>query len=694
MDRKHAEERIKKLRETINYHRYLYHVLDKQEISEAALDSLKHELWKLEQEFPDLITPDSPTRRVAGEVLKGFKKVAHEVPMLSLEDVFNEEEFNDWLARVQKLAPREKFDFFAELKIDGFAISLVYQDGIFTEGSTRGDGKVGEDVTVNLKTIESIPLRLEIFKGQLEERILKNLEKRVLKGRFEVRGEVYMTKKAFEKANSEQIKKGLPPYANPRNTAAGSIRQLNPKIAAERELDFLAYDMVTDVGQTTHEEVHLICKTLGFKTDSSARYCADVQGVMKFWKHIYEVRERLPHLIDGIVVNVNDNALRARLGVVGKAPRGSVAFKFPAKEATTIVEDIKIQVGRTGALTPVAHLKPVEIGGTTVSRATLHNEDEIKRLGIKIGDTVIVRRAGDVIPDVVRVLKEMRTGKEKEFHFPRVCPVCKGPVVRTKGEAAHRCLNAKCPAKRLENIYHFVSKKGFDVKGLGPKIIDKLNEEGLISSPADIFLLKEGDLAPLERFAEKSAENLVNAIRKSKEIEPAKFIFALGILHVGEETAALLAKQAVAQLTTKKFAEHFKKLSLEELEKMPDVGPVVAKSIFDWFHNKENLKLLDDLDKAGIALRSPKLRVASLRPELRPRGFKFQGKNFVLTGELETLTRDEAKDKIRELGGDVSESVSKKTSYVVAGQTPGSKYEKAKKLGIKILNEKEFLKIL
>lgn len=697
MLKQEAQERIKKLRELINYHRYLYHVLDKQEISDAALDALKHELWTLEQEFPSLITPDSPTQRVGGRPAAGFKKVSHSSPMLSLEDVFSSDEFLEWLERVKKMVPSESFDFFSELKIDGFAISLIYENGVFAQGSTRGDGKIGEDVTSNLKTIESIPLRLEnAFTGKntgeygLSALILQNLEKIIVKGRFEVRGEVYMTKNAFEKVNKEQIKKGLQEYANPRNTAAGSIRQLDPKIAASRELDFLAYDLVTDVGQKTHQEEHLICRLLGFKTDILAKYCDNVQEVVDFKEYIYKIREELPYLIDGIVVNVNNNSLYERLGVVGKTPRGSIAFKFPALEAVTIVEDIQVQVGRTGVLTPVAHLKSVDIGGATVSRATLHNEDEIKRLDVRIGDTAIVQRAGDVIPDVVRILKELRTGKEKTFHFPKKCPVCDGLVARIVGEAAHRCLNQDCSAKKLENIYHFVSRKGFNIKGLGPKIIDKLSETGLISSTADLFLLKEGDLAPLERFAEKAAKNLVEAINKAKEIDLAKFIYALGILHIGEETAILITRHfkfPANGLNVKiaDFADVLQQISLEELEIIPEIGPVVAKSIYEWFHNKKNLKLLEDLEKAGLILISPKFQITN---------YKLKGLTFVLTGELKTLTREQAKDKIRMQGGDVSESVSKKTSYTVIGENPGSKYEKAKKLGVKILSEAEFLKMI
>lgn len=711
MTKDQARERIEKLKKEINYHRYMYHVMDKLEISEAALDSLKHELFKLEQQFPELITSDSPTQRVGGEPLSKFKKVTHAVRMLSLEDVFSEQEFKEWIERIQKLAPEGKMDFFGELKVDGFAISLEYENGIFAVGSTRGDGTVGEDVTQNLKTIESIPLRLELEchserseesqrsfghcpqdDENLNPSIIQNIQKKIKNGKIEIRGEVYMTKKAFEEVNKDQEKKGLPPYANPRNTAAGSIRQLDPRIAASRKLDFLAYDVVTDLGQITHEEEHLICKALGFKTDKFARDCKDEMAVIEFWKEIAERREKLEHLIDGIVVSVNNNKIFEDLGVVGKAPRGAAAFKFAPMEATTIVENISVHVGRTGVLTPVAHLKPVQIGGVTVSRASLHNMDEIKRLGVKIGDTVIVQRAGDVIPDVVQVLPGLRTGKEREFRMLRNCPVCKEPIIRPEGEVAYRCINKKCPAKKRENLYHFASRKAFNIVGLGPKIIDALFDQGLIQDAADLYDLKEGDLMPLERFGEKSASNLVKSITASKTISLPKFIYSLGILHAGEETAALLAQQFPRQLKVKssKFKvnevlKFFQNISVEDLQSIPDIGPKVAQSIYEWFHDKTNIEFLNKLDKTGIEIISEKRKVKSE---------KLKGLSFVLTGELEGMSRDEAKKKIRELGGDISESVSKNTNYAVVGKNPGSKYDKAIKLGIRVLDEREFIDLM
>ncbi len=677
MTKQEAKKRIEKLKKEISYHRYLYHVLDRQEISDAALDSLKHELYKLEQEYPEFIASDSPTQRVGGKPLSKFKKVKHKVLMLSIEDVFNEEELKAWKDRIQRLVPDAKLDYFAEMKIDGFGISLIYKNGIFVEGSTRGNGKIGEDVTQNLKTIESIPLRIKMHGKMPNKEIEKRVRKLTNKGEIEIRGEVYMTNKVFKKINKEREKKGEPLYANPRNTAAGSIRQLNPKLAASRDLKFLAYELVTDLSQNTHQEEHQITRVLGFKTDEG-RYCKDPKAIVAFFKDVQKNRGRLPFQIDGVVATVNDNKIFEKLGAVGKARRGRIALKFPAKQATTIVEDIKVQVGRTGALTPVAVLKPVQLGGTTISHATLHNEDEIKRLGVKIGDTVIIQRAGDVIPDVVEALKRLRTGKEKTFHIPTKWPICGSKVIRPKGEAVHRCTNRRCGAIQKQKLYHFVSKKALDIEGLGPKIIDQLMDEGLVSSSADIFELEEGDLTPLERFAERSAENLVKAIEERKKVPFSRFIYALGIRHVGEETAVDLANHFHS-------LKELKKVDINDLLKIKDIGEVVAKSICRWFKDKRNLKLLDKLDKVGV-------KIISQKPKAKSQ--KLQDKVFVLTGELESLTRDEAKEKIRQLGGDVSGSVSQNTDFVVVGKEPGSKYEQAKRLGVRIIKEKEFLKII
>jgi len=700
MMKRQAAERIAKLRKAINHHRYLYNVLDRSDISDAALDSLKHELKKLEDQFPDLITPDSPTQRVGGKALDTFKKVRHAAPMLSLEDVFSEEEFSGWVDRVKKLGAEVGSPhmpvFFAELKFDGLAVSLVYEGGVLVQGSTRGDGLVGEDVAQNLRTIESIPLQLELH-GALPEVLQKRaarIKQMIARGRIEVRGEAIITKKNFQKINAGQRVQGEKLYANPRNLAAGSIRQLDPAVTASRHLDFFAYDLVTDLGQKLHSEEHELLRGLGFRSDLEARRVHSLGEVFQFRASIMRKREKLAYHIDGVVITVDENTLFERLGVVGKAPRGAVAFKFAPEEATTRVLDIHVQVGRTGVLTPVAHLEPVEIGGVTVSRATLHNQDEIKRLGVKIGDTVVVGRAGDVIPDIRMVVKDLRTGKEKAFRMPRACLVCGTRIVRREEEVAYRCPNQACPALKREGLYHFVSRKAFDIDGLGPKIIDALLDQGLIQDAADLFDLKEGDVVPLERFGEKSAANLVGAIQERALAPLERLLFALGILHVGEETAHLLAQEIAAKLKNKKvkikeLARIFQDMSMGDLQQVQDVGAVVAKSIYDWFQTKHNIEFLEKLSAAGVEIEVPQLH-----PPAGGSSSKLRGKSFVFTGELKTITRDEGKDMARKLGGGVSESVSKKTAYVVVGKSPGSKYDRARELGVPTLNEKEFLAMI
>jgi len=687
MTRSEAKKRIEKLKKVINYHRYLYHVLDRQEISEAALDSLKKELFDLEQKYPEFITPDSPTQRVGGKPLEKFEKVRHGTPMLSFNDAFSEKDMEDWEERIKKLLSKEeieKLEYFCELKFDGLAIELIYEEGLLKTGSTRGDGVIGEDVTQNLKTIEAIPLRLrekqdvikDLEREGLED-IAETVRKRGLR-KVVARGEALISKKEFERINREQEKKGLPKYANPRNIAAGSIRQLDPKVTASRHLDAYLYDLISDFGQKTHEQEHKILKILGFKIHKDSRLCKNLKEVFEFHHFWQEKRDSLPFEIDGIVVQVNENKIFEKLGVVGKAPRGAIAYKFPLKQAETIIEDIKVQVGRTGAVTPVAYLKPVEVGGVKITRATLHNTDEIERLGVKIGDTVIVGRAGDVIPEVVRVLKELRTGKERKFKMPKNCPVCGTLLVKPEGEAIWRCPNPDCSARQRRYLYHFVSKGAFDIEGLGPKIINQLLEENLISDPADIFELKEGDLIPLERFAEKSAKNLIEAIQSKKEISLGRFIYALGIRGVGEETAQDLAEYFGS-------LEKIKAATLEELLQVKDIGPETATSIYSFFRAKRNLKLIERLLKAGVKIINPKKTKA-------PK--KLENLTFVFTGSLKTMTREEAKEKVRELGGEVSESVSKKTDFVVIGENPGSKLQKAKKLKVKIVGEKEFLEMI
>ena len=668
MDKKQAKERIEKLKKAINHYRYAYHVLDESLISDEALDALKKELFDLEQQNPDLIAADSPTQRVAGKPLKEFAKVSHEKPMLSFNDAFSEEDMSAWMRRLENYLGSEMDleppdGFYCELKIDGLAIELTYENGILIKGATRGDGVTGEDITQNLKTIEAIPLKLENSKFKIQ--IPKHLV---------VRGEVFLTKKEFDRINKEQEQKGLKTYANPRNIAAGSMRQLDPKITASRKLDSFQYDIVSEIEQKTHEEEHGALKMLGFKTNPNNKHCKSLKEVFEFHRHWSEHRKKLPYEIDGIVAMVNNNKIFEAGGVVGKAPRAAIAYKFSPKEATTVVENIKIQVGRTGALTPVAELKPVQVGGITITHATLHNYDEIQRLGIKIGDTVIVSRAGDVIPQISKVLKELRTGKEKEFKMPAVCPVDGSEVV--KEGVIYRCGNKNCGARQREFLYHFVSRAAFNIEGLGPKIIDRFLDEGLIGDAADIFTLKEGDIAALERFGAKSAENIVKEVASKKKISLSRFIYSLGILHVGEETAEDLADRFGS-------LEKLEKAGLAELQNIPNVGDVVAKSIYEWFRDSYNKRFLDKL-----------LKRVSIEKYHAPSG-KLKGKKFVITGTLESLTRDEAKARIRKLGGDASETVSEETDYLVAGSDPGStKLEKAQKLGVKIIDEKEFLKLL
>ncbi len=667
MNKQKAKQRITKLKKLISHHRYLYHVLNQQKISENALDSLKKELFDLEEQFPEFITPDSPTQRVAGRPLEKFTKVYHLQPMLSLNDAFSEKDLDSWLIRIKKfLSPKEaeQIAFFCELKIDGLAVELIYQNGLLKTGSTRGDGLVGEDVTQNLKTIEAIPLML---KSPID---------------LIVRGEVFISKKEFTKVNQKQKQAGLSVYANPRNLAAGSIRQLDPKITASRCLDFFAFDLdfapESALNSKTHQEKHQILKTLGFKTNPHTKYCRDLREVFRFYKHCTKLRKKIPYEIDGIVIFVNSNKIFTKLGIIGKTNRGSIALKFALKQATSQIIDIKVQVGRTGALTPVAYLKPVKISGATITRATLHNQDEIKRLGLKINDTVIVGRAGDVIPDIIKVLPTLRTGEEKEFKMPSLCPICRSEIKKLAQGKIFFCQNLGCFARQKRYFEHFVSRSGFDISGLGNKIIAKLIEAGIVSDPADLFELKQGDLTSLEGIAAKSAKNLIEAIQTKKEISFSRFIYCLGITNVGEKTAKDLAQYF-------KNLQNLRQASFEELEKLMDIGPIVARSIHHWFRKKSNLEFLMKLEKVGVKIISFSLE----------KGQKLRGKIFVLTGSLESITREQAKTKIRELAGEISESISSKTDFLVVGKEPGmTKIEKAKLLNIKTINEQYFLEMI
>ncbi len=697
MNKQDAKVRIEKLREAINRYRYEQHVLDALSISEGALDALKHELYTLEQEYPDLITKDSPTQRVAGVAMEGFKKVRHEVPMRSIEDVFSREEAEAWLARIQKLSSAN-FDFFAELKLDGLAVSIVYQDGELVEASTRGDGMIGEDVTHNVRTVEAVPLVLRTPEEKEVNAFLKKHhgkldEKRVRDffsqpsfpkkgrddsgrgGRIEIRGEIYLTRKQLELINKLQEKRGEPLYANPRNTAAGTIRQLDPSIVAERKLSFFGYSLISDIGFTTHEQAHEVLTLLGFPQNPANRYCKNLDDVEKLFAEIGKKREKLPYWIDGIVVNVNDDALFESLGVVGKTARACIAWKFPAEQVTTVVREVEVSVGRTGALTPVAIMDPVQVAGTTVSRASLHNQDEIDRLDVRIGDTVIIEKAGDIIPKVIKVLTELRTGKEKKFKMPAKCPICDSAVTRVEGEVATMCTNKNCFAQEVARILHMSGRMSADINGLGDKIVEQLVQTGLVHEPADLFELSKGDFLSLEGFAEKSAQKLFDEIQSKREIAYPRFLYALGIRHVGEETARDLAKAFTKY-------DDFVTASEEELQNVEGIGEVVAKAIREYFEDKQDSARAERLHKA--------MKIHYEKP--RAAGGKLEGTTWVLTGTLETMSRDDAKVLIRNLGGDISESVSKLTSFVVAGDKAGSKLEKAQKLGVPVLDEQAFLK--
>jgi DNA ligase (NAD+) len=671
MRKSEARARIQKLRAAIEKYRYAYHVEDTSLIEDDALDSLKHELAELERLFPELITPDSPTQRVAGEPLTAFKKVPHETPMMSLNDIFSEEEVRAWFTRLKNFLKRPlKEEFYCELKLDGLAVELVYEEGVFVEGSTRGNGLVGEDVTQNLKTVEAIPLTINtsFLPAQARERLV-------------VRGEVFLTKREFARINREQEKAGGKTYANPRNVAAGAVRQLDSRVTASRKLDSYAYDIVTDLGIKTHEEEHEALKKMGFKTNPNNKLAHSLEEVVAFRNYWEKHRDSLPYEVDGTVIIVNRNTDHEALGFIGKAPRGAVAYKFSPREATTTVENVVLQVGRTGVITPVAVLSPVLIGGVTVERATLHNFEEIDRLGLKIGDTVILTRAGDVIPKVTKVLAELRTGKEKKVTVPKKCPVDGSPIRRE--DVLIFCSNPNCGARERELFYHFVSRAAFDIRGLGPKVIDRLVDTGLIMDRADIFGLKREDIEALERFGEKSAENLIREIGEAKRISPERFLYSLGIVNVGEETSRDLAG-FYPFTSVEDLLRAYTALKTADFERVPDIGPKVAESLRAWFKDVHNRDLLRRLAAHGIEFRITRKKKTG----------KLTGKAFVFTGTLPTLTRDEAKDLARAEGADISESVSKNTDYVVAGEEAGSKLAKAEKLGVTVLDEEGFRKLL
>jgi len=657
-----AAARSERLRELINDYRYHYHVLDQSTMSEAAADSLKHELSQLEAEFPELITPDSPTQRVAGAVSERFEAVAHVTPMLSLNDVFDRSEVEAWVARLTKLLGTAPKEYYAEIKLDGLAASLIYENGVFVRGLTRGDGRIGEDVTASLRTVESIPLRLRLSDGVPSE---------VYRERFELRGEILLYKADFAALNAEREMAGKPLFANPRNTAAGTIRQLDPRQVAARKLRFLAYDVVADLpGIMTHEQEHRLAAAVGCPVEPHSRVLYSVDAIMAFVDEWIEARKDLPYGTDGLVVTVNDSAAYERLGVVGKAPRGTIAFKFPAEQATTRLKDIQISIGRTGAATPFAVLEPVQVAGSTVGMATLHNDSEIARKDIRIGDTVIVQKAGDIIPEVVGPLDQLRDGSERVFLMPAVCPVCGQPLVKGTSEAVWRCVNFDCPALERGRIIHFASKSAYDIEGIGESTVDALLDAGLIHDAADIFALTVDQLLTVDRFALKSAEKLVANSAARKQVTLDRYIYALGIRHVGLQTARDLA----AYFGT---LERFRAAAPHELDEVAGIGAVVAGSLIDWLGSERHRAFLAKLASAGV----------NPQPFERVEG-KLSGRNFVITGSLELGSRDELALRIEALGGKVTNTVSKTTSYLVVGDDAGgSKLTKAEKLGTPQLDE-------
>ncbi|MBC7342100.1 MAG: NAD-dependent DNA ligase LigA [Clostridia bacterium] len=657
-------ERVNQLRRLIEEHNYYYYVLDQPRITDAEYDRLMQELIKLEEKHPELITPDSPTQRVGGQPLPFFAQVRHRFPLLSLNDAFGVDDLRDFHRRVVATVGSD-VEYVVELKIDGLSVALTYDQGILVTGATRGDGEVGEDVTQNLKTIRSLPLRL-----------------RQPLARLEVRGEAFMPKEAFARLNAARESAGEPTFANPRNAAAGSLRQLDPKVAAHRSLDIFVYQVMYVEGYqlTTHAQALELLESLGFKVNPHRRVCRCLEEVMDFARQWEDKRHDLPYQIDGLVIKVNRLDQQAALGATAKSPRWAVAYKFPAEQAQTVVRQIVVSVGRTGVLTPTAIFDPVRLAGTTVSRATLHNEDYIREKDVRLGDTVVVQKAGDIIPEVVEVKKEKRTGQEKPFQMPRTCPECGAPAVRLEGEAAYRCTGGiYCPAQVRERIIHFASRNAMDIEGLGPAIISQLLAASLIRDPADLYSLRYEDLVQLERMGPQSSKNLLAAIERSKQNSLAQLIFALGIMHVGERAAAVLSRHyhSLDELMAAK---------VEDLTKLPDVGPKIAESIVSFFEVPGNRQVIAKLKAAGV---DPRSEVEGGQAQ-----GKLAGKTFVLTGTLERFSRSEAEKLIESQGGKATSSVSKKTDYVVVGANPGSKYDRALQLGVKILSEEEFLKLV
>jgi DNA ligase (NAD+) len=660
LDKEEAEKKIEELRDEIREHEYRYFVLDEPKISDAEFDKLMRELLDLENKFPELITEDSPTQRVGGEVLDEFEKVEHSIHLLSLDNTFNNRELRDFDSRIQKNIPGENYEYVVEHKIDGLSAVVRYEDGVFKLGATRGNGEIGENITENMKTIRSLPLRIKD------------------KAPLELRGEIYLSKSEFKRINEQRLENEESPFANPRNAAAGSVRQLDTKIAAERKLSILIYDLISHGEKSfkTHLEVFSYLKDLNFKVNWHKK-ADNIEEVIQICDEWEEKREDLDFEIDGLVVKINDLDQRERLGATARSPRWAAAYKFPAQKKTSKIKDIEISVGRTGALTPTAVLEPVELAGSTVSRATLHNEDEIKRKDIRIGDTVLVQKAGDVIPEVIKVIKDERDGSEQKFEMPNHCPVCDSKVIRPEGEAVTRCTNIRCPAQRRERILHFVSRDAMNIDGIGPALVDQLLENNLIEDYADLYFLKKEHLVNLERMGEKSSKNVIDAIEGSKEREFFRVIYALGIRHVGIGAARILVKYYNS-------IEEIMEAETEELVEIDEIGPVIADSITGFFNEIHNRDLISRLRQAGVRLKKEKEENIDFLQDLK----------FVFTGSLNDFTRSEVKDIVEKAGGRAVSSVSSQTDYLVVGDNPGSKYDKAQELGVEILDEEGFKNLI
>lgn len=662
-----AQERARLIRSQLETYRHSYYVLDTPEVEDAIYDSLNNELKELETQYPELIAADSPTQKVGGMASDAFKKVAHTTRMLSLMDVFSFDEVKAWEKRMEKLLGSQPHEYFAELKMDGLAMSLIYEDGVFRQAVTRGDGTVGEDVTHTVRTVRSLPMQLKSSQG---------VPSGVYSGRFEVRGEIILPKQEFERINSERKKAGKPLFANPRNAGAGSIRQLDARVTAERKLEFIAYGIVGfEAELALHADMLACAAMLGFQIAPHHKVLHRLSELEDYVRDAEGWRERLPFGIDGLVISINNRDDFARLGVVGKAPRGAIAYKFPAEQATTILEDIRVSIGRTGAVTPYAVLRPVNVAGSTVSRATLHNEDEVARKDLRIGDTVVIQKAGDIIPEVVRPLTEMRTGNERRWHMPKTVEGV--AVVRAEGEAVARLADLSVGQVRWQQLVHFVGKSGFDIEGFGERTVAQLMEVGLVKEPADVFRLRAEDLEDLEGFAPVSARKLAEAISKKKSVHLSRFLFALGIRHIGQKTARDVAQHFGT-------LEKLRQARIHEIADIFGVGDVVAESLAAWLSDRHAQQQVDRLLDAGV----------NIQPEARTTGGNLAATTWVLTGTLSSLTRDEASELIRAAGGEVMSSVSKKTSYVLAGAEAGSKLDKARALNIKIVEEPEFRRML